>query len=237
MTQTEQVINKMREMGGFSTFGRLNSKLDFSNWKTKTPEATVRRIVQDSVAFFKIKPGLWALEECRENVLKKLGVGENNKEKEDSFSHTYFQGLAVEIGNMKGWKTYVPSQDKNRRFLDKPLKEIVALDAIYRFANDRLQKRASTVDVIWFNEREMPSCFIEIEHSTDIQNSLLKYYDLQDFYANFIIVADEARRKLFDNIIGRSVYAPIKSRVKFVNYERVSAQHDAMYKLSGNMSI
>jgi hypothetical protein len=58
--------------------------------------------------------------------------------------------------------------------------EIVALDTIYHFANDKLQKRASTVDVIWFND----SCFIEIGHSSDIQNSLLKYYDIHNFYNN-----------------------------------------------------
>lgn len=36
----------------------------------------------------------------------------------------------------------------------------------------------------------MPHSFFEIEHSTDIQNSLLKFNDLQDFYVRMVIVAD-----------------------------------------------
>jgi 5-methylcytosine-specific restriction protein A len=63
MTQTDQVIFAMREAGGSATFERLNELVDFSNWQTKTPEATIRRIVQESPAFFKITPGLWALTE------------------------------------------------------------------------------------------------------------------------------------------------------------------------------
>lgn len=39
----------------------------------------------------------------------------------------------------------------------------------------------------------MPNSFFEVEHSTDIQNSLEKFNDLRDFYAKMYIVADEKR--------------------------------------------
>ena len=42
------------------------------------------------------------------------------------------------------------------------------------------------MDVIWFNERKMPYRFYEVEHSTNISNSLDKFYELQDFRADFI---------------------------------------------------
>ena len=61
MKQYEQVIQVMRENGGFATLGFLNHTLDVSKWKTKTPFASIRRIVQVERFFFKIKPGLWAL--------------------------------------------------------------------------------------------------------------------------------------------------------------------------------
>lgn len=61
MTQEFQVIEKMREEEGYATLRRLNEVIDFSAWKTKTPEASVRRIVQYSKEFFRIQPGLWAL--------------------------------------------------------------------------------------------------------------------------------------------------------------------------------
>ena len=45
-TQKQQVVEAMRNEGGFATLRRLYELLDFSTWKTKTPEATVRRIVR-----------------------------------------------------------------------------------------------------------------------------------------------------------------------------------------------
>ena len=58
MTQEQQVIKTLRNQGGYATLRRLNEVMDFSTWKTKTPEASVRRIVQDSKAIFRIQPGL-----------------------------------------------------------------------------------------------------------------------------------------------------------------------------------
>lgn len=52
ISQTEQVIAVMEKEGGFATLKRLNEIVDFSTWKTKTPEASVRRIVQNSDNFF-----------------------------------------------------------------------------------------------------------------------------------------------------------------------------------------
>lgn len=46
ITQEQQVIKALREQGGYATLRRLNEVVDFSNWKTLTPEASVRRIVQ-----------------------------------------------------------------------------------------------------------------------------------------------------------------------------------------------
>lgn len=47
----------------------------------------------------------------------------------------------------------------------------------------------------------MPNSFFEVEHSTNIQNSLLKFVNLQDFNVNFFIVADGTRKKEFDDKI------------------------------------
>lgn len=67
-TQEAQVIEALRSLNGYATLRRLNETIDFSLWKTKTPEASVRRIVQKSSLIFKIRPGLWALEESRQTI-------------------------------------------------------------------------------------------------------------------------------------------------------------------------
>ena len=72
MKQYEQVIAVMEENGGWATLGFLYHKVDTSEWKTKTPFATIRRIVQDERFFFKIKAGLWALKSHKEQFFRKI---------------------------------------------------------------------------------------------------------------------------------------------------------------------
>ncbi len=167
----------MRANGGYATFSQLNHLIDFSSWVTKTPQASVRRIVQQSDAFFKIQPGLWALVEYKDEVLTMFNIKHNDKESDELFTHGYYQGILVEIGNMKRYTTYIPAQDQKRKFIKQSLGEISKTIVIPEFTYPQLVDRAKTVDVIWFNERELPNSFFEVEHSTDIQNSVAKYCD------------------------------------------------------------
>ncbi len=219
--QTTQVIEAMRKEGGYATLRRLNEIVDFSTWKTKTPEASVRRIVQQTKEIFKIQPGLWALEEMRNEVLGKFELKVGDKKSEEIFSHGYYQGLLIEIGKYRNKITYIPAQDKNRKFMGQPLSEITNTTDIPKFTYDNLLKKAKTVDVIWFNERNMPSDFYEVEHTTDIKNSLSKFYELQDFYANFYIVADQHRKEEFEDKLQVSMFQSIEKRVRFLDYQRV----------------
>ena len=148
----------------------------------------------------------------KNEVLKTLSIETGKEKKTEEFNHSYFQGLLVEIGNITGFQTFVPNQDKNRLFLNKPLGEITTLDNIHQFSYDLFVKRAKTIDVIWFNERNMPSSFFEVEHSTDIYNSLIKFSDLKDFFSSFCIVADYARKREFDAKISAMVFKELKKR-------------------------
>lgn len=223
--QFEYVIEVMQQNGGYATLGYLNQTVDTSNWKTKTPFATIRRIVQDERFFFKIKPGLWALNSERENVLKKFDILQDSPKKQELFDHSYYQGLIVEIGNIKGFNTFVPNQDKNRKYLDKPLKDITKLDSIYQFSYDRIVSKARTIDAIWFNKRKLPSYFFEVEHSTDFYNSFIKFHELQDFHSNFIIVSSEKKYKQYIDKLENNIFYSIKGRVEFMGYEKLSKWH------------
>ena len=225
MTQEQQVIETMRRQGGYATLRRLNEIMDFSSWKTKTPQASVRRIVQNSNAIFRIQPGLWALEEFRDTVLRKFKIKGGDAESVEVFNHAYYQGLLVEIGHYRNSLTYVPPQDRHRLFLDKELGEISDYRTIPQFTFETILRRAKTVDVIWFNERNMPTHFYEVEHTTDIKNSLAKFYELQDFSSSFYIVANSHREDEFNDKISASIFAPIKSRVQFITYDKVAALH------------
>jgi len=235
MTQEQQVIETLRSIGGYATLRRLNELVDFSTWATKTPEASVRRIVQNSHEIFKIQPGLWALEEMRDVVLRRFDLKLGNKNSEEVFTHGYYQGLLVEIGKFRRLTTYVPAQDQNRLFIDKKLGEITDTTELPDFTYDDLKRRARTIDVIWFNERNMPSDFYEVEHTTDIKNSLTKFYELQDFNAGFFIVADASRKKEYEDKLHVSMFSPIENRVRFLNYKQVVDLYEGLKKVEGNL--
>lgn len=232
MTQEQQVIEKMRELGGFATFRQLNATVDFSSWGTKTPQASVRRIVQNSNKIFRIQPGLWALEDCRDEVLKLFELKIGNVQSEELFTHGYYQGLLVEIGKLNHQITYIPAQDKNRLFIGQKLSEITDTTVIPEFTYDTLLNRARTVDVIWFNERNMPSAFYEVEHTTDMKNSLSKFYELQDFQSGFYIVANISRKKEFEDKLHVSMFSAIEKRVKFLEYGKVASMYEGLSKVN-----
>jgi hypothetical protein len=229
MKQHEAVIKVMEDYGGYATLGFLNQealKVKDCVWKSKTPFASIRRIVQDERFFFKIKPGLWALKSYKNRLpLDIFPTKEISKSKQEEFNHTYYQGLLVEIGNLKKFQTYIPNQDRNKIFLGKTLGDIAAISEIYKFSYDNILQKARTIDVSWFNLRKMPHMLFEVEHSTDIQNSLLKFTELQDFYVKFYIVADEARKREFESKLLLNAFVPIQKRIQFMSYNQLSDLH------------
>lgn len=231
MKQKDYVIEAMRRNGGYATFNQLNALVDFSTWGTKTPYATIRKIVQTHNEFFRIQPGLWALKEYEGEVLKKFEINNKNQTSLNSFTHSYFQGIIIEIGNIRKFETYVPPQDKNKFFLETRLADMATMSEIYNFSYPEIMRRARTVDAIWFNERNMPCAFYEVEHTTNIRNSLDKFYELQDFRADFYIVAAKERKKQFDDIIQASIYRPIKNYVTFVDYDALIKQYNHEHQI------
>lgn len=233
MKQHEAVILTLEKLGGFATLGQLNEevfKIDECKWNTKTPFASIRRIVQTNENIYKIKPGLYGLVKLKKQNENKGIIVETEKNKNSKemieFNHSYFQGLLIKIGNLKGLKTFIPNQDKNKLFLTEKLGEMRTLNEIPKYSYNNLVSRSSTIDVIWFNERMMPHSFFEVEHSTDIQNSLLKFNDLQDFYSRMVIVADKRREDEFIKKIMYSSFNNLNKRVLFLGYEELNKQYE-----------
>ena len=229
MKQHEAVIEAMRSSGGYATLGHLYQaalKVEGSKWGTTTPFASIRRIVFDRPEFFKIKPGLWGLEESRKSIEKRFALGTNVPlEKKIAVDHSYYQGLIVEIGNLQGFDTFVPYQDKNRKFLDKTLSQVSSVEKYPAFTYDHLLARARMIDVTWFNTRKMPSEFFEVEHTTDVYSALLRFLDMQDFTVKFHIVADAIRQNEYQDKLSSHTFAPIAPRVNFIDYETLSDFH------------
>lgn len=238
MKQNEAVILTLEKLGGVATLGQLNQevfKIKDCEWKTKTPFASIRRIVQLDTNIFKIKPGLYGLKKMKAEIENRgiiIETGKNIDSKEFiEFNHSYYQGLLLIVGKLKGLSTFLPNQDKNKKFYDeRKLGDISSMNELPRYSYDNIVQRSSTIDVIWFNERNLPHSFFEVEHSTDIQNSLLKFNDLQDFYSRMIIVADNKRKADYLNKIKYSSFKDlsINNRVSFLDYESLNKQYESL---------
>lgn len=235
MKQYEAVIQTLENLGGIATLGQLNQevfKLKECEWKTKTPFASIRRIVQLNKEIYKIKPGLYGLVKYKSINESNGFITENEKNKNseevNNFNHTYYQGLLLNIGNLKGYSTFIPNQDKNKIFFNKTLDEIKTLTEIPTFSYKEFVNRAATIDVIWFNNQKMPHSLFEVEYSTDIQNSLLKFNDLQDFHTRMVIVADSIRKNEYLKKIKYSAFKDLEqeNRVSFLSYEDLVKQYE-----------
>ncbi len=236
MKQYEAVMKALEDNGGFATLGHLYKhalEVNGVKWGTKTPFASVRRIVQERPEIFKIKPGLWGLKKFKDEFPSEMLPDKGKKKESVKFNHSYFQGLLIEVGNLKNFDTFVPAQDKNKKYLFKQkLGELATLKELYRFGYKNFLNRAKTVDVIWFNKRKMPSCMFEVEHSTNIKNSLLKYVELQDFRIKMYIVADKVRKKEFFLTLNMEAFSPVKNLVKFLSYDDISKKHEKALRAS-----
>jgi len=235
MKQYEAVIKVMEENGGYATLGQLYQnvlKVHGCKWNTKTPFASMRRIVQDDRFFFKIKPGLWALKSHRHLFPDEMLATKDKTPRQIDFTHSYYQGLIVQLGNLQDYETFIPSQDKNKVFLGKErLGNLASRTDMLSFTYDNIMSRAQTIDVVWFNVRKLPASLFEVEHSTDMKNSLVKFVELQDFRTDMIIVADKSRKKQYDQTILLNAFKPIKDYVCFWSYQQISQLHSKSFEL------
>lgn len=236
MKQYEAVIETIERLGGVATLGELNRevfKIKDCKWNTKTPFASIRRIVQTTNGIYKIRPGLYGLEKYRKQIEERGMVAETDKNKnaEDVtlFNHSYYQGILLIIGKYHNMQTFIPKQDKNKKFYNgKRLQELSTLSEQPPFSYPQFTKRSATIDAIWFNNRNMPHSFFEIEHSTDIQNSLLKFNDLQDFHTRMVIVADINRKPEFEAKMRFHAFDELRmdKRVAFLSYDALVKQYE-----------
>lgn len=240
MTQPQAVIETIEMLGGVATLNQINQNvfhIEDCSWGSKTPFASIRRIVRHTKGIYRIKPGLYALESHRQE-LEGNGILVQNEHNQDSeivktFNHAYYQGLLLEMGKMRHLDTFVPDQDKHKHFLNQAeLGDLRTIQELPEYSFPQLVKRSSTIDVIWFNDRHMPHSFFEVEHSTDIQNSLLKFNDLQDFAARMVIVADEKRHQEFISKMGYAAFSKLAEdkRVAFLSYESLGKQYEQEFE-------
>jgi|WetSurMetagenome_2_1015567.scaffolds.fasta_scaffold38304_3 hypothetical protein len=234
-TQTDAVVETMERNGGYATFKYLYENTPVRDWQTKTPFATIRRIVQESEQFFRIRAGLWALESYRSKLPAHIAALTSepglSAEKPDTASHYFYQRILAELGNMRGMQTYVPTQDENRPFMQKKLGDVAATTSLPGFTCPEVVSKVKSVDVMWFNRRRFPDTVFEVEFTTDFNKSLMKFQELVDFDAKMTIVAPAARKREYQAATGWDIFTDLRPRVDFWNCDHLVALHTRQAEL------
>lgn len=242
-TQADAVVEALTSNGGYAKLNYLYRnvpKIPGVEWKTLTPNASIRRIVQEDKRILKIKPGLYALKEYIKNLpIDIFMLIENNRISNDNseatiYSHNYYQGLIAEIGMINKFNTYIPPQDRGKKYIDKKLDDFSLMKDLPRFTYEELVNSVKNIDVIWFNTRNFPQKVYEVEHTTDFDNSLLKFLKLRDFNVKMNIVADRRRKGQFEKRIKHSAFDEIRNRVLFIDYDKLGKIYEACVALNEN---
>ena len=139
--------------------------------------------------------------------------------KAQKYTHYYYQGILSEIGTFNKYDVYIPSQDKNRPYLDKTLKDVSTLERLPMFTYDHIINTIKSIDVIWMNNRGFPDTIFEVENSTNFKNSLSKFFELRDFFTDMIMVSYKEKYPEFKSVMSLSIYKDLIPRVSFYDYE------------------
>ena len=230
-----QVVSALRGLGGLATLSQLNGYLlaprgAATSWGTKTPEATIRRIVRNTPGYIHVlKPGLYCLQDLAVKYESDYSLPQDGEAPPDVVerNHWYYQGKLLEIGNTRNYTTYLPAQDRNRVFGNQKLGDVCQINKLPNFGYPQFMRSARTVDVVWLNRRSMPAQLFEVEFSTDMRNSLLKFNELRDFYTRFSIVAPPHRKSHFIDRIGMDTFHEIRPRVEFISTDDVDNERPA----------
>ena len=116
----------------------------------------------------------------------------------DESFHAVIQGRLLEIGNIRGYRTYCP--DKSKSFNKKRLDDIATLKICpnLQFSNlDLLRK----IDVIWFREARSgyyPEYAFEVELSTGVWSGYGRLATLREYNTRLYIITHD--NKKFDQV-------------------------------------
>lgn len=95
MKQYEAVKVTIEKLGGLATLNQINQhvfEVQDCEWKSKTPFASIRRIVRNTLGIYRIKPGLYALEEFRhdlesQGIFEQTDTNKNSQIVQDFITH------------------------------------------------------------------------------------------------------------------------------------------------------
>lgn len=197
----------------------------YNKIKGLTPHKTINERVQRDNRIIKLVPGLYTLVDKLKELPKELNPQTQTVEEKEKITHVAMQAVLLQLGQFYQQKTYTP--DKSKQYYKQRLEDFATLPEFPKFTYERIVNRVKMIDVLWFNQRAMPSSIFEIENTTDMKNGLSKFMELQDFNTKMFIVAPKNRENEFTRILEQPTFKPIEKQVAFWTYEKVEKLYNA----------
>ncbi|MCX6174647.1 MAG: hypothetical protein NTZ27_07860 [Ignavibacteriales bacterium] len=129
------------------------------------------------------------------NLLLKPESIQKSKSTAEESIHAVLQGRLIEVGNIRGYKTFCP--DKSKSFNNKPLSEISSIKTCPRleFANYDVLRN---IDVIWFTEKReslIPEYAFEVELSTGTWSGVGRLATLIDYrHVRMYVISNDTKK-------------------------------------------
>ena len=149
-------------------------------------------------------------------------------EKEKRMSITV-QAKLAEIGEILGFKVWIPNSDRSRVLEKWKAKEGTLLDNLPLVFDEATLKTIRNIDVLWINRRSIVRAF-EIEDTTSIYSGILRMADLIALQPmlniKIHIVAPMERREAVFTQISRPVFADLGGRqlsevCSYISYDQI----------------
>jgi len=137
--------------------------------------------------------------------------------------HTVVQGRLIEIGNIRGYKTFSP--DKSKLFNKNRLDSLSKIDRCpeLQFAE---YKSLRNIDVIWFRETGSsyyPEYAFEVEFSTGVWSGFGRLATLREYTTNLYIIAPDQGK--FKQVVNS--FPELKNRYMNLNPEQIGLLYSA----------
>ena len=136
-------------------------------------------------------------------------------------SHECIEMRLLELGNMLGFKIY--TADSGKKCGDRQLGELTNLSPEELPRNITREK----IDVVWYYKAGAHYKLFEVVLTTDIRTSLTKLSKVSGLNAEFFIVANIDKERVFnDEIRYNPAFSIIRNRTKFVSIDMVNKLYE-----------
>ena len=90
---------------------------------------------------------------------------------------------------------------------------------------ENVNRTAAEIDVIWFDDHQVPKKFFEVEATTSIYSGLLRLNDLKIMYPvnECFIVAPKDRLEKFNREVDRPTFSDLRSACHFISFDDVES--------------